>query len=320
MDYVLAQMDRGSRWLWLLDELDSAADSRKVYGVIPNRTAVVGGESPVSALVQHYSTALAGKTYICQGCSGSGKTTSALYLIHGDVNIRPRRAIMIRTSDSEDFATSFSRTLGAADASPVIHRLLARALIPKEERGAPAKVGLIGFFDIAFAKLRKMKCLSGTFETELLRICGEPLRVSVDSRPNAMDLPILIIDGLVKSNENRDFVGALYEAVLESKITALILVKEESWANELIALNGGTQVLPVDQVINNPREDVTKPFKATPQWKGMGWRLRDIKAFADMEGIRDVALCEGTTPQQVLDTHQKAAQSRTEILSGRDGL
>jgi hypothetical protein len=226
---------------------------------------------------------------------------------------------MIRTSDSRDFATSFSRSLGAADAAPVIHRLLARALIPKEKREAPAKVGLSGLYDIAAAKLRRTKCLSGSFETELLRICREDLRLSVDSRTNSVDLPLLIIDGLIMSKENTDFVGALYEAVLESEITALILVKEDTWANELITLNGGTQILPVDQVINNPREDVTKPFTATPQWKGMGWRLRDIQAFADMEGIHDVALREEMTPQQVLDAHQKAERSRTKIQSGQDG-
>jgi hypothetical protein len=180
---------------------------------------------------------------------------------------------------------------------------------------------LIGLYDIAAAKLRSMKCfLSGSFETELLHVTREDLRLSVDSRTDSVDLPLLIIDDLVMSQNNSDFVGALYEAVLESEITALILVKEDNWANELIKLNGGTQVLPVeDHVINNPREDVTKPFTATPQWKDMGWSLRDIQAFADMEGIHDVTLREGMTPQQVLDAHQIAVRSPTTIQSGQDG-
>ena len=303
----------------MLDELDKAAESRKVYGVLPNRTDVVGSESTVVALVQHYATALAGKTYVCQGISGCGKTTSALYLIHGDINIRPRRAIMIRASDAKDLATSFSRSLGAPDAAPVIPRLLTRALIPENKREPPAKVALSSYYDWAAAKLRRTKCFSNSFETELMRIRSQHLHRQIDLRTDSVDLPLLIIDGLVKSQENSDFVGALYEAVFESDITALILVKEDSWANELINLNGGTQILPVDQVIENPREDVTKPFTATPQWKGMVWTLQDIRAFAEMEGINDVVLREGMTPLQVLDAHRKAARSRDEIQDGQDG-
>lgn len=319
MDYVLAQMDRGSRWLWLLDELDTAAESRRVYGIVPSRTHVVDSESSVVALVQHYATALTGKTYICQGVSGSGKTTSALYLMHGDVNIRPRRAIMIRASDSMDLATSFSRSLGAPDAAPVIHRLLTRALIPKDKREPPAKVALSSYFDFAAAKLRRTKCFSGGFEAELLHMRHRHMQRPVGMRADAVGLPLLIIDGLVKSQDNSDFVGALYEAALESNITTLILVKEETWANELIKLNGGVQILPVDQVIENPREDVAKPFATAPQWKGMRWRLGDIQAFANMEGINDVALHEGMTPQQVLDVHEKVTRSQGNFLFGQDG-
>jgi len=304
----------------LLDELDNAADSRKVYGVVPSRKDVVGSESSVVALVEHYATALEGKTYVCQGRSGSGKTTSALYLMHGDVNVRPRRAIMIRASDSKDLATTFSRNLGAADAAPVIHQLLTRALVPKDKREPPTLVALSSYYDWAAAKLRRMKCGIGSFETELLRIRSQRLKRRVDVRSDTVNLPLLIIDGLVRSRENSDFVGALYEAVFEANITALILVKEDSWANELIQLNGGVQILPVDQVIENPREDVTEPFTTRPQWKGMVWRLQDIQAFAEMEGIHDVVLREGMTPLQVLDSHRKKGKrSQAEIEDGHDG-
>ena len=193
--------------------------------------------------------------------------------------------------------------------------------MPKDKRIPAAKVrlGVVGYYDMAVAKLRQLKCSDQSFETQLVRVVRQALRLSMDSRPDTADLPLLIIDGLVKSNENKDFVGALYEAVVESHITALILVKDVDWANELIKLNGGVQILPVDQVIDNPRRDVTKPFKTTPQWKGMGWRLQDIQAFADMEGIRGVALQEGMTPQQVLDAHEVAKRSQTQTQSGHDG-
>jgi hypothetical protein len=321
MDYILAQMDHGSRWLWLLDELDSAADSRKVYGGVPTRTDFVGSQSTVAALVQHYATALEGKTYVCQGLSGSGKTTSALYLMHGDINIRPRRAIMIRASDSKDLATSFSSSLGAPDAARIIHRLLVRALVPKDKREPAARVALNSYYDWVVAKLRSAKCYSSGFETELrrIRMRSQHVRQTVFLRTNCVDLPLLIIDGLVESNENSDFVGALYEAVVESKITVLIFVKEETWANQLIKLNGGTQILPVDQVITNPRQDVRRPFTDIPQWTGMLWSLQDIEAFAEMENINDVDLHKGMTPQQVLDAHQMATRLQGEIQDGQDG-
>ena len=103
-----------------------------------------------------------------------------------------------------------------------------------------------------------------------------------------MDLPLLIIDDLVESKENSDFVGALYEAVVESKITVLVFMQEKTWANQLIKLNDGTQILPVNQVIRNPRQDVRRPFTYIPQWTGMLWRLQDIEVFAEMENINDV--------------------------------
>ena len=319
MDYILAQMDHGSRWLWLLDELDSAADSRKVYGGVPTRTDFVGSQSTVAALVHHYATALEGKTYVCQGLSGSGKTTSALYLMHGDINTRPRRAIMIRASDSKDLATSFSSSLGAPDAARIIHRLLVRALVPKDKREPATRVPLSSYYDWAAAKLRSAQCYSSGFETELRRIRSQHVRQTVPLRTNCVDLPLLIIDGLVESKENSDFVGALYEAVVESKITVLVFVKEKTWANQLIKLNGGTQILPVNQVITNPRQDVRRPFTDIPQWTGMLWSLQDIKAFAEMENINDVDLHEGMTPQQVLDAHQMATRLQGEIQDGQDG-
>lgn len=38
----------------------------------------------------------------------------------------------------------------------------------------------------------------------------------MDLQPNTADLPLPIIDSIVKSEEDSDFVGALYETVFES--------------------------------------------------------------------------------------------------------
>jgi hypothetical protein len=57
-------------------------------------------------------------------------------------------------------------------------------------------------------------------------------------------LPLLVIDDLKRSPANSEFVGRLYKDVKNFGFSALILVKEKDWANELILLNGGTQILP----------------------------------------------------------------------------
>ena len=113
--------------------------ARKVFGPLPGRTNVVASESTIVPLVEHYVTALPGKTYICCGDSGSGKTTAAMYLLHGDYNLRPRRGILIRAADSPDIATTFARSVHAPDAAPDIHALLVRALVPKELRWVTRK-------------------------------------------------------------------------------------------------------------------------------------------------------------------------------------
>ena len=142
-------------------------------------------------------------------------------------------------------------------------------------------------------------------------------------RANCSELPILIIDGLAKSLENQAFVGGLCEHVRDSNMSALILVKEETWADELIKVNGGVKILPVDQVVNNPRGDnVYRRFTDKSQWKSMVWGLDDIKAFAGMAGmggIIDVTLRENMTPEQVLDLQERDQNNREVVLqSGQD--
>ena len=97
---------------------------------------------------------------------------------------------------------------------------------------------------------------------------------------------------------NKSFVGRLYEQAHDENVSVLIMVKDEIWADELIKLNGGVKILPVDQVIDNPRKQrVDIPFTAKPQWKKLVWDLEDITACASLEGITDVKLAEGMTPE-----------------------
>ena len=144
------------------------------------------------------------------------------------------------------------------------------------------------------------------------------MRQTVPARTNCTDLPLLIIDDLAESQENLNFVGALYEAADESKATVLVFMKEETWANRLIQLNGGVKILPVNQVIRNPRQDVTSPFTVAPQWTGMRWTREDLEAFAEMENIHNVQIREGMTPQEVLDRHQIASRVQFHLQFGPD--
>jgi hypothetical protein len=309
MDYLLAQLENGSRWMWLLEELDEAASSRKVYGGVPDRTKIVASKSTIVPVVQHYMSALEGKTYICCGNSGSGKTTAAMYLLHGDYDFRPQRGILVRAADQEDFATEFAKLLGAPDAAPIIHNLLVRALKPKEMRRTVHVSSMWALIDSFRSKLWRKKCFAMAFETELIQIAVGGLTGPPRTRENCTDLPLLIIDGLTKSEKNKSFVGRLYEQVTDENVSALIMVKDENWADELIKLNGGVKILPVDQVIDNPRgQRVDIAFTTKPQWKKLLWDLEGITAFASLEGITDVEmLADGMTPQQVLDLHRNVS-------------
>jgi hypothetical protein len=281
MDYVLARLENGSRWMWLLEELDIAASSKKIYGRGPDRTKIVASKATIVPLVQHYMSALVGKTYICCGDSGSGKTTAAMYLLHGDYNRRPQRGILVQAADQEDFVTEFAKSLGAPDAAPVLHSLLVRALKPKEMRRTVSSSSMSTAFHSIRSTLswwRKKGCFfNDVVETELVEIAVGGLVDPPRKRENCTNLPLLIIDGLTKSEKNKSFFGRLYEEVRAENVSALIMVKDENWANELIQLNGGVKVLPVDQVINNPRERrVDIAFTAKPQCKKLVWDLEDI--------------------------------------------
>ena len=325
MDYLLSRLESGTRWLWLLEQLDEAASLRRVFGLVPARTQVVASQSCNIALINHYLTALPGKTYICCGKSGVGKTMAAMYLFHGDYKLRPHRGIMIRAGDSKDIARTFAESVYAPESSPEIHALLVAALMTKEQRSMFSSKNshkkswhLLANIQSA---LRGMKCFSQPFEVELLKMGGKRPLHCPRIRQRCQELPLLIIDGLSSSQANSDFVGRLYEEVKDRNVSALILVKEEDWANALIRLNGGIQILPVDQVISNPRgENLEEPFVEVPKWNHMVWRLGDIEEFAALENITDVHLHEGMTPQDVLDLHARIMSNTTDDYGwGRDG-
>jgi hypothetical protein len=115
----------------------------------------------------------------------------------------------------------------------------------------------------------------------------------------------LIIDDLPESKANREFVSSLYIRAHSTKISVLILTKDEKWATTMKDINGGVKILPVDGVIKNPRGDSVEPFAEDPQWTGMTWRLPNLQVFAETLGPPDISaeLRDGMTPKAVVDLH-----------------
>ena len=221
---------------------------------VPERTQVVASRASVDAFIDLYRTALVGKTYICVGLSGSGKTTAAHYLLHGDYSLRPRRGLMIRADSFPNFEEDFARYLNAEAAASLLYLILTRALTPKYRREhlvPPRGIGpAIDLAKSTFGSAMK-SCGVLSFETDLVHMNYGRV-THVKNRPNCSDLSVLVIDGLVKSEANRNFVNKLYNAAYPAGIMVLILVKDPNWGTELIGVNGGVHILPVDGVISNP--------------------------------------------------------------------
>jgi hypothetical protein len=172
MDYALQRLENGGRWLWLLNRLDEAAASKEFFGDLPDAPTVVASKASIETFWNQYVTALAGKTYICCGVSGAGKTTAALYLLHGnyDIRQRPERAIMIRQSDSINVPLSFCQHhFGTPDAAPVLHTLLIEALKPPCHRQIVAPKSFQEFVQVATTPSKKEQtkksCQSGIAST-----------------------------------------------------------------------------------------------------------------------------------------------------------
>ena len=136
--------------------------------------------------------------------------------------------------------------------------------------------GRWNLLDNIFAKLWKIRCFSLSFEANLVTKAWGDLRGAGEHMcANLTKLPLLIIDGLAQSVENKTFIGSLCKHVRDANISAPIMVKEETWADELTNINSGIKILPVDQVINNPQGvHVEHPFTAELQWKKCSGGLR----------------------------------------------
>ncbi|CAB9512929.1 expressed unknown protein [Seminavis robusta] len=309
MDYLASSSVQAAKWYWLVDKLSESAKKRALLDVEIDRTTLVASDT-INIFVNHYAQAIPGKTYICYGVSGCGKTVAAVHLLHGeDINFDcPKRAIMVNAGGSEDFPTDFALQQNAPNAASLLVNILCASLVfqekKKDSRAAATKIWEM------FSHLRRLAegCVTPAAEEPSIRL-HDTAQLAQVTRGRQIatraDLPILIIDDLPESKANRGFVSGLYTRAHAMKISVLILTKDERWATKMKDINGGVKVLPVDGAINNPRGDSVEPFVQDPQWTGMTWRLPDLRVFAETLGPPDISteLMDGMTPEAVVDLH-----------------
>ena len=219
---------------------------------------------------------------------------------------------MIRAHAYPNLEEDFAQFLDAQGAAPLLHLILVRALTPRDGREPTVLPrGFGSAMDLVTSKFRSAikSCGVVSFETDMVHMNhGRATRIK--NRPNCTALPVLIIDGLVKSDANKNFVNKLYNEAFSAAIMVLILVKEPDWATEIIGINGGVHILPVDGVISNPRISVGLSFTDAPLWTMMRWKVEDLRNFANLVGIRGVQIREDMTPQQLLDLQNDAIREQ----------
>ena len=308
MDYLASSSVQAAKWYGLVDKLSESAKKRALLNVDIDRTTLVASDT-VNIFVNHYALAIPGKTYVCYGVSGCGKTVAAVHLLHGEHTNGPKRAIMINAGGSEDFATDFSSQQSVPAAAPLLVNILCASLVFQEKKDS-SKAVASKIWEM-FGHFRRLteSCIAPVAEEPTIRLhnTNQLMQVTrgrhVDTRAN---LPLLIIDDLPASRANRGFVSSLYTRAHAMKISVLILTKDEEWATTMKNINGGVKILPVDGAIGNPRGDnVDSAFVEDPQWTGLTWRLPDLQIFANTLGPPGISakLRDGMTPEAVVDLH-----------------
>ena len=140
MDYLASSWVEAVKWYCLIDKLNESAKKRALLNVEIDRTTLVASDT-INIFVKHYAQAIPGKTYICYGVSGCGKTVAAVHLLHGeDVSFDcPKRALMVNAG-SEDFPTTFLRS-NAPNAASLLVKILCASLVFQEKKSVSRAAG-----------------------------------------------------------------------------------------------------------------------------------------------------------------------------------
>ena len=309
----MQNVEDATRWIWLYEKLEDAAKSRRIFGEVPKRTEIVLSDN-VKAFIDNRFTAFPGQTTVCYGASGCGKTTSAVYLLRGDYPHRPEYAIMIEAEGSSDIATSFAKRMSApAAASQIVSILVAAVMLPTETESTAKKLkGDISKW------LRRLNCVSPSIGEPANIIARPPFTPNNGVDPSYKIPPLIIIDDLPRSDLNCEFIGRLYTAADAAQVNVLILTKDREWANTMITINGGVKILPMEEVIDNPRERFDARFTETPIWTGMYWDEQDIEALVELDQVGNIELHAEMTPRQVFQQHFARTHARRGRLRFRE--
>lgn len=291
MDWFMQNVEDAARWVSLYQRLEAAARARKKFGGVLPRKEIVFSKS-VRAFLRDRLTVLAGQTTVCYGVSGCGKTTAAEYLLRGNYANRPHRAIMIEAEGATNIAAKFSRKLAAPAAEDHIVNILCAAV------RTPAEVNRYSnsLWGVAARWIQRANCLPPSVDEHDDVLVAEPAWTGNNPKKIA---PLIIIDDLARSEKNREFVAELYTEAHAAQVNVLILTKDKDWANDIIAINGGVKILPMEEVINNPRKRPDERFTEIPEWTGMYWDEADIKALVKMYQVGDIDFHGSMTPYQV---------------------
>jgi len=160
---------------------------------------------------------------------------AAVHLLQGQYVDRPKRALMINASGSEDFAKTFAQERSAADAAPHMVNILCSALTFNKKK-ASSTAPIWGFFKMSFGRVEN--CLAPRLAPiEVTIRQGDNLDIGA-GRPqtSCSELPLLIIDDLAESAKNREFVNKLYTRASGLGISVLILTKDAGWATKMVSI------------------------------------------------------------------------------------
>jgi hypothetical protein len=205
---------------------------------------------------QFYGSGVDGIVVVACSPQDSGKSLAAEYILHGDHEFRPQRALKLSAVGMDDFVKEFSEQyLGRPENGALTAEVLVNALkstgqgIVRKAAGKTTPV-LFAMDKQSFNEKDAIKLVSGkhTFVQNLPITFRHP--------------PLLVIDDFdVDSTANENFVRKLYTLAASAKIIVFILTTNDEWATKLVKLYGGTKIVPLYGNIDN-LWDVSTPFTA----------------------------------------------------------
>jgi hypothetical protein len=209
----------------------------------------------------------------------SGKNLAAEYILHGDHEFRPQRALKLSAVGTDDFAKEFGEQyLGGPENGALTAKVLVNTLTSTGQ-------GIATDEQKSFNEKDAIKLVAGkhTLVEKLPITFRHP--------------PLLVIDDFnVDSTANKNFARKLYTLAASAKIIVFILTINDEWATKLVKLNGGTKIVPLHGNIDN-LWDMETPFTDDPYWNSLQW---EVTCLQDL--VRPMCVEFGLSAEQEIQT------------------